>query len=275
MNGDNQINGGDQTNEVINDFEGENEGTIDEEEEDTIEEEETTVEEEEEENEENDETARGGLTVPMTTPMTVIQPLGELPPIIITNPQPSPPIPVAEIIPLPSPVPATEIIPLPSSTLIPPPIPAALIQPAPVQLVIPAKVTPTPTVTIQPTDPTQITTLIATGKPLPPSTAGVQPTVVLTQPVTRGIQPGVQAPVIQKVITLDSLLIKRDSETEEFFNMRSAYSKAAMNVFQSKINPATAVLIGQMATDKAMYGIVYPEESDRVVRYVNAQIMKQ
>jgi len=145
----------------------------------------------------------------------------------------------------------------------PPPIPDELRQPEPVKLVI---TRPAPTITIEPTPATQVNQLIATGKQLPP----VQPTIVPTQP----IQP-LRQPVIQKSVTLDILLKKGDTETDDFFAMRSTYSKVASTVFKGQINLATAVLIGRMAANKCFYGVIYPEESDRVLRYIDSQILNQ
>jgi hypothetical protein len=140
---------------------------------------------------------------------------------------------------------------------LPPPIPAELIRPMPVLAVQ----KPSPALTIQPTSPTAVTTTITGGilPPLPPAK------IVVTQPVA--VQP-----VVKPVVSLDGLLVKSDTESNDLFNMRSAYSRAAMKVFNNQINPATAVLIGRMAANKAIFGVTYPDESDRVLRYVNAQI---
>lgn len=100
----------------------------------------------------------------------------------------------------------------------------------------------------------------------------IQPTptqATVKQPVKLVIE----KPIIQTPVTIDSLLIKRNSESQMFFDMRSIYAKIALSVFQGKINPATAILLGEMATNKAIYGLVYPEDSDRVIRYINEQIV--
>lgn len=236
--------------DVVTDYAEDNDIITDDEEEDTYEEEETYNEDEENINKDVALTASGITN--LLQQMKPLAPIGEiihiekiikdLPPIIITKPQHSPP-----------------------------PIPDDMIQPKHVQLVIHKKV---PTVVIQPTGTEQINSLINTGKPLPPP---AQPTVIITKPINN--QPTNNQPtnqlVTQKPMTLDALLVKRDSETPDFFNMRSTYSKVAMNVFNRKINPATAILIGQMATNKAVFGVTYPEESDRVIRYINTEILKQ
>lgn len=99
----------------------------------------------------------------------------------------------------------------------------------------------------------------------PPIQASIQPTSQTSiQPVKL---------VVEKPVTLDTLLIKRNSETQMFFDMRSIYAKIALSVFQGKINPATAILLGEMASNKSIYGLVYPEDSDRVIRYINEQIV--
>ena len=45
-----------------------------------------------------------------------------------------------------------------------------------------------------------------------------------------------------------------------------------MKIFNNQINPATAVLIGRMAANKAIFGETYPEESDKILRYIDVQI---
>lgn len=126
-----------------------------------------------------------------------------------------------------------------------PPIPAELIQPSPVQLTVPK---PAPKVIIQGANTEQVN-------------------IVPTQQVQK-----IRVPT--KTMTLDDLLVKRDTETDDFFLMRSMYSRVTMNLFTGKISPASAILIGQMGADKAMYGVTYPEESDRVIRYINDSIIK-
>lgn len=136
-----------------------------------------------------------------------------------------------------------------------PPIPAELIQPTPARLVI-----ANPSVTIQTATTEQVTNLMkGVVKPIDQQIVTIVP--------TKSLDP--------KIVTndLDAMLIKRESETQDFFNMRSVYAKVALSVFQGKINPATAILLGQMAANKAVYGLTYPEESDRVIRYINEQIM--
>ncbi len=162
-----------------------------------------------------------------------------------------------------SPTSATGLVPpLPpvtttTSPALPPPIPAELIRPMPVLAVQ----KPSPTLTIQPISPSSVTTVM-TGGVLPPPP---QTKIVVTQPVA--VQP-----VVKPTVTLDSLLVKNDTESNDLFNMRSSYSRVAMKVFNNQINPATAVLIGRMAANKAIFGVTYPDESDRVLRYVNVQI---
>jgi hypothetical protein len=127
----------------------------------------------------------------------------------------------------------------------PPPIPTTMIQPAPAKLVIHK---PSPTLTIQ---------------------TNTQETKELqTQPVS-------VHPTIKPAATLNAMLIKSDSESLDFFELRSAYSRAAEISFGGKVNPSTSILIGRMAANKTMYGVTYPEESDRVLRYINNQLSSQ
>lgn len=145
----------------------------------------------------------------------------------------------------------------------PPSIPAELIQPAPIQ-----RSPVNPVITIKPPDAKQINLSISgqqTGNQLQGPII-IQP----TQPYQI-----LNVPSAQKVLTLDDLLMKRQTETDDYFTIRSAYSRLAMQVFGGKINAATAALLGQMAADKVTYGVVYPEESDRVIRYINSQYSAQ
>jgi len=131
-----------------------------------------------------------------------------------------------------------------------PPIPPSLIQPDPT----PKK----PVLIIQPATTEKATTLIQ-NKPE-------------KKIVKLAIQPPVKMVQSNPTSVLETLLIKRDSETKEMFDMRSAYSKVSMKSL--KINPATAVLIGRMGAEKAIYGITYPAESDNVINYINNLITK-
>ena len=132
-----------------------------------------------------------------------------------------------------------------------PPIPLSLIQPDPT----PQK----PVLIIQPTTTEKAITLIKNKPEKKIVKLAIQPPVKMVQS-----NPNTSV--------LETLLIKRDSETSEMFDMRSAYSKVAMKSL--KINPATAVLIGRMGAEKAIYGITYPAESDNVINYINNLITK-
>ncbi len=132
-----------------------------------------------------------------------------------------------------------------------PPIPPSLIQPDPT----PQK----PVLIIQPATTEKATTLIQNKPEKKIVKLAIQPSVKMVQS-----NPNVSV--------LETLLIKRDSETNEMFDMRSAYSKVAMKSL--KINPATAVLIGRMGAEKAIYGITYPAESDNVINYINNLIIQ-
>ena len=70
-------------------------------------------------------------------------------------------------------------------------------------------------------------------------------------------------------------LFEKDStETLDFYNMRTIYAKVALTIFPQQINVTTASLIGRMAANKAIYGIVYPEESDRIIQYIDRIILE-
>ena len=144
----------------------------------------------------------------------------------------------------------------------PPPIPSELIQPAPNQQA------PTPVVAIQPAATTGFL------PPLPPINAPVakakpvQTKLVVTKPVATPVAN--QPP--QPTINLEEMLVKTADESEDMFIMRSAYSRVAIKAFNNQINPATAILIGRMGANKAIYGVTYPDESDRVLRYIESQM---
>jgi len=91
-----------------------------------------------------------------------------------------------------------------------------------------------------------------------------QPVKKVEVPVGKLIKPMLE--------NVENLLIKSDIETDDHFNIRYVYSKIAFNLFQGQINPATAVLLGQLAADKAIYGVTYSEESDKFMRYLDDQI---
>lgn len=116
-----------------------------------------------------------------------------------------------------------------------------------------------------------------TNQSLPVSLKLLQSSTIpaeLIQPVSDSsiiIKPSkLQKPKI--INNFESFLTKKETETEIFFDMRSIYSKIAISVFQNQINPATAILLGQIAADKATYGVTYPEEIDKVIRYIDEQI---
>ena len=111
--------------------------------------------------------------------------------------------------------------------------------------------------------------ILSSGKAYEKSTA--------TQPIVKlATKKRVEQPiVIQEPKTLEELLVKNDTETQMMFDMRRMYAHAAMSVYNNQINPATAVLIGKMATNKALYGVTYPAEEDAIVNYINSVIMGQ
>jgi hypothetical protein len=132
-------------------------------------------------------------------------------------------------------------------TIPPPPIPSSMKQPSPVKITLQK---PLPDIKI--TTKTQ---------------QSPQPVEFKTVQLKTPKNPPTQ-------VSLDDMLVQRKDEKEDHFNMRSIYSKVAMRVFKGAINPATAVLIGEMAVNKAIYGVTYPEESDNVIKYVDSEIMK-
>jgi len=80
--------------------------------------------------------------------------------------------------------------------------------------------------------------------------------------------------VKSEVGSLDDILVKRYEETPEFFAMRSAYAKAAKQIFGTQINFETAALLGEMASNRALYGITYPEKSNVVLDFLSDTIIK-
>lgn len=164
---------------------------------------------------------------------------------------------------------------------VPPPIPASMIvmasEPPKPTLVINQ---PAPSVIIQPaTVPQNQPTSFAGMGALPPLNVSSPPQKVPTTKISTAKAVPKQTKLVipkkpvQSSVSLDSLLIKSGTESEDNFAIRSAYSKAALVAFNNQINPATSVLIGRMAANKAIFGTTYPEESDRVLRYINSQIV--
>jgi len=74
---------------------------------------------------------------------------------------------------------------------------------------------------------------------------------------------------------LENLLIKKKEETLENFLLRSAYTKFAVEVYGKGISPCAAVLIGEMAANKALYGITYPESFDVILKDLNIKLNKK
>ena len=138
----------------------------------------------------------------------------------------------------------------------PPPIPAELIVPS---TLIQLNQT-TPVLVIQP----------AKSLGTPTNIEQVPTKLVITKPVS--VQSEKKQPQVQKELSLDEMLVKSDTENNDIFTMRSVYSRLAMKIYNNQINPATAVLIGRLATNKAMFGVTYPEETDRLLIYINSQI---
>lgn len=78
---------------------------------------------------------------------------------------------------------------------------------------------------------------------------------------------------VKKGEKLDDLLVRDNTENDEAFLMRSAYSKAAEKVVPNETT-ATYVLIGQMAYNRAKYGMTYPPDMNNVLNQIDELILK-
>ena len=70
---------------------------------------------------------------------------------------------------------------------------------------------------------------------------------------------------------LEDLLVKIPNETEQFFLIRSQYSKISEKLFP-KYPPLSHILLGRMGTERLLLGLKYPEETDRVLDYIDSVI---
>jgi hypothetical protein len=161
-----------------------------------------------------------------------------------------------------SPVTITEpIIDVPTSpNLDPPTIPIEMVQPDPARLIVHD---PPPIIPIQPASP-------VTKKPLPPLTKKLLPPLT-KKPLTEKTvyvqtEPVTLQPVQPKPLTLTDYIVKGEHEDGDYFEIRKIYTILAPKIFP--INITTALLIGRMAANKTMYGMVYPDESDAVIDYI-------
>ena len=75
----------------------------------------------------------------------------------------------------------------------------------------------------------------------------------------------------RKSSKLQELLVKDENETNEFFLMRSQYSKIASQIFH-KYPVGTFILLGRMGANRGYYGLKYPEETNKVLDYVDEVI---
>ena len=83
----------------------------------------------------------------------------------------------------------------------------------------------------------------------------------------------VSSSTVSSTATLEDLLVKRPTETPEFFAMRRAYAYATYQVLTGQINERTAILLSEVATNRAVYGVTYPTEITRVLDYINNKIL--
>ena len=75
-----------------------------------------------------------------------------------------------------------------------------------------------------------------------------------------------------KAPPLETLLVKESVETNEFFAMRSAYSQMAAKVFP-KEESTTHLLLGYYGANRGKYGLTYPEQTEKVLEYIDQIIL--
>ena len=78
--------------------------------------------------------------------------------------------------------------------------------------------------------------------------------------------------IAKKKVTLDDLLVKTEDESDQFYLMRSQYAKIAEQLFP-KYPPTSFILLGRMGAYRGLFGVTYPEETNRVLDYMD-QVIK-
>lgn len=107
--------------------------------------------------------------------------------------------------------------------------------------------------------------------PIPDDMRSETPTMTFQDPQSKSKQDVKSRHVKSRHKSIDELLIKSDTETLDEFNLRNIYTRAALSIFKD-LNDVSAVLIGRLAANKILLGLTYPEESEKVIDYINLQI---
>ena len=108
----------------------------------------------------------------------------------------------------------------------------------------------------------------ATLSPKPGKKAGRPKKVSVTTETVKEGRKKVKSP------PLETLLVKEPVETNEFFAMRSAYAQKAAQYFP-KEESTTHLLLGYYGANRGKYGLTYPEQTERVLEYIDQMILSE
>lgn len=108
----------------------------------------------------------------------------------------------------------------------------------------------------------------ASLSPKPGKKAGRPKKVAVTTETVKEGKKKIKAPPLEK------LLVKESVETNEFFAMRSAYSQKAAQYFP-KEESNTHLLLGYYGANRGKYGLTYPEQTEKVLEYIDQMILSE
>ena len=108
----------------------------------------------------------------------------------------------------------------------------------------------------------------ASLSPKPGKKAGRPKKVAVTTETVKEGKKKIKAPPLEK------LLVKESVETNEFFAMRSAYSQKAAQYFP-KEESNTHLLLGYYGANRGKYGLTYPEQTEKVLEYIDEMILSE
>lgn len=73
----------------------------------------------------------------------------------------------------------------------------------------------------------------------------------------------------------DLLNTPRPNEDLLRYNWRLNYTRAALELLPQQLDERTALIIGEMAVNRARYGVTYPPEYQRALEYIDELILNR
>ena len=141
---------------------------------------------------------------------------------------------------------------------------AAVTQPTP-------KVTRETKVVVQPVSPQEVKEALS---PKPgPKTPQPEPVEIPSQLVEEGKRMKPRKGVGQAQ-HLDALLVKSSNESDDFFLLRSQYARAAQKAFPEQ-DATTHMVLGYYGANHIQLGMVYPQQIQQVLNYINEELSSQ